>query len=121
VVAGHRAPSGDLGAAHLEHVLVRGKADLVVDAHRRDDRPEVGGDLAAHRPTRCSSEPPRRAVDERHEAEADAQLERSICSAERLVAGRGRQRRGRRARRGGGARPASARLQAPPRKKKRRR
>ena len=40
-------PRVDLRAAHLEHVLVRLHAQLVVDAHRRDHEPQLTGDLAA--------------------------------------------------------------------------
>ena len=46
-VPGHDPCARDLGAAHLEHVLVGLQAELVVDAHRGDHDPELPGDLAA--------------------------------------------------------------------------
>ena len=75
LVAGHDRAAGDLVAAHLHHVLVRAQRDVVVDAHRRDDRAEVGGDLAAHGADAGQQRAARAAVDERHEAEADRQLD----------------------------------------------
>ena len=60
----------------LNDVLVRVEADLVVDPHRRDHHAELAGDLAADHRHAPSSVPPRAAVDERHEPEADAELER---------------------------------------------
>ena len=76
LVAGHHRAARHLGAAHAHHVLVGVERDVVVDAHRRDDHAELVRDLAPDQPTRASSEPPRRLVDQRHEAEADRQLER---------------------------------------------
>ena len=46
-VAGDDAAAGDLGAAHLDRVLVRLERDVVVDADRGDHDAELGGDLAA--------------------------------------------------------------------------
>ena len=57
-------------------VLVGREADLVVDADRRDDHAELGGDLAADGATRCSSEPPADASTSGDQAEADRELER---------------------------------------------
>ena len=100
---GHDPPARDLRAAHLDDVLVRLHAELVVDAHRRDHEAEVGCDLAAdhahaaqQRAAGCATTA---AVDERHEPEADGELERVDADlGHRLLAGF-RQRR----LRGGGA------------------
>ena len=108
LVAGHDPPAGDLRAAHPQHVLVRVEAELVVDADRRDHRAQLARDLAcASPPTRPSRPPPGPLVDQRHEAEADRQLER--VDRGRAV---GRRRRGRRRHAAGPAAPAAARASA---------
>src|SRR5271166_6557481 len=93
-MARHDPPSRDLRSAHLQHVLVRLESELVVDPNRGDDDAEVGGDLAAdhaHAPQQGSA---RAAVDERHEAEPDGELERIDANLRhRLLARAGKRRR----------------------------
>ena len=69
-------PARDLGAADLADVLVRVQVDLVVDPHRRDHHAELAGDLAADHRDAADQRAAGAAVDERHQAEADAELER---------------------------------------------
>ena len=75
-MAGHDLAARDLRAAHLEHVLVRVEVDLVVYPHPRDHHAEVAGDLAPdHRHAlreRAAGAP----VDQRHQPEADTELQR---------------------------------------------
>ena len=84
------APACDLRAAHLDDVLVRFHAELVVDANRRDHDPEIAGDLAADHADAAQQRAASRGagVDERHEAEADRELQRVDTDlGHRLVAG----------------------------------
>ena len=76
LVAGHDPPAGDLRAAHPQHVFVRVEAELVVDPDRRDHRPEFARELLSHRPDASHQAAALARFDQRHEAEADRQLER---------------------------------------------
>jgi hypothetical protein len=89
VVAGHDPAACDLGAADAHDVLVRVQPDVVADPHRWDDHAELGRDLAPDRPDARQQRATGLLVDERHEAEADRQLERVECErVQRGVAGR---------------------------------
>ena len=84
-MAGHRAAARHVGAAYLDHVLVGVEAHLVVDPHRRDDHPELGGDLAPDGGDPREQGAAGLLIDEGHEPEADRQLER--VDRERLERG----------------------------------
>jgi hypothetical protein len=75
-VAGDDATPRHLGAAHLDHVLVRLQRDVVVDAHRSDDDAEVGSDLTPDDAHAGKERAPLLLVDEGDEAKADGELER---------------------------------------------
>ena len=76
MVTGHHAAARNFRAAHAHDVLVRVQADVVADADGRDDHAELGGDLAADRADAGEQRAAGLLVDERHQAEADRQLER---------------------------------------------
>ena len=113
LVAGHDARRGRPRCrAPCMTYSCESSADVVVDAHRRDDHAELGGDLAADdADARAAASRRALLVDERDEAEADRELERvdrqRLERRRRAARRRGPAARGRLARRGAPALGAS--------------
>ena len=90
MVTRHHAAARNFRATDAHDVLVRVQADVVADADGRDDHAELGGDLAADRADAGEQRAAGLLVDERHQAEADRELERVERErVERGVARRG--------------------------------
>ena len=100
MVPRHHATARNFRATDAHDVLVRVQADVVADADRRDDHAELGGDLAADRADAGEQRAAGLLVDERHQAEADRELER--VERERVERGVARGRQLRLVGRGGG-------------------